>query len=48
MRRWVYWPFYTFCYLLWLTFGWCVWTAVRLLHLPHCREYGVVWTEEEE
>ena len=44
MRRWVYWPLYTFCYLLWVAFGWCVWTAVRL---PQCQEYGVVWREGE-
>jgi hypothetical protein len=31
MRRWLYWPFYTVCYLLWLAFGWCVWMVVRLL-----------------
>jgi hypothetical protein len=48
MRRWLYWPFYTVCYLLWLAFGWSVWMLVRLLRLPSCEEYGVEWREEEE
>ena len=48
MRRWVYMPFYAGCYLLWLTFGWCVWRFVRMLHLPVCKDYGVVWTAKEE
>ena len=46
MRCWVYWPFYTFCYLLWLVFGWSVWMAVRLLHLPQCEPFGVTWKEK--
>jgi hypothetical protein len=47
VRRYIYIPFYAFCYVLWLAFGWCVWMAVRLVRLPRCREYGVVWREEE-
>ena len=47
MRRYVYMPFYALCYLLWLTFGWCVWNAVRLLHLPPCKDWGVTWRGEE-
>jgi len=46
MRRWVYWPFYFVCYSLWFVFGWSVWQFVRLLHLPRCRDYGVVWREK--
>ncbi len=45
MRKWVYMPFYAACYLLWLAFGWTVWMLVRALHLPHCKDYGVVWRE---
>ena len=47
LRKYVYMPFYAVCYLLWLTFGWCVWQLVRLLHLPRVEHYGVTWREED-
>ena len=47
MRRCLGWLFYFACYTLWMVFGWCVWQFVRLLHLPRCKEYGVVWTAKE-
>ena len=46
LRQYVYMPFFALCYTLWLAFGWSVWTAVRLLHLPQVRHYGVTWREE--